>query len=148
MLKYIAGKLKGLNVISKEEKILLERRYLLNSRYLGIYLHKCSAPDSDPSVFHDHPWSWSFSIILSGNYVEERVGTDRVKERIRRGPLNINFISRDTFHRIAELSPKGAWTLYFRGKKVKKDGFLVQKEDGSWHHVYAHESDYEYTQPV
>ena len=61
-----AKKLNGLNVISNEDDLILERRFIINKPNFGIYLHRCLHPDLDPNLFHDHPWSWSFSIILSG----------------------------------------------------------------------------------
>lgn len=143
LLTFLSLRLNGIHVISKDKKILLERRYIVNTPNFGLYLHKCTFPDTDPDLFHDHPWSWSFSIILSGYYIEVRPGYGEQDVSIKKNFLNINFLHRSTFHRLSEISQYGVWTLYFRGKRVKKDGFLVRNTNGKWSHILAENSDYE-----
>lgn len=141
---YISDKLKGLDVVSKEKKIILKRRFIINRQNFGLYLHKCNYPDLDPNLFHDHPWSWSFSIILYGYYIEERPGFGQEDEKRKKRFLNLNILGKNTFHRLSEISKNGVWTLYFRGKRAKKDGFLLRQENGHWKHILASEADFEF----
>ena len=144
LFKYFSSKLKGLNVVSKDKEIILKRRFIINRPSLGVYLHKCTFPDLDPNLFHDHPWSWSFSIIIWGYYIEERPGFGQEDERRKFGFLRLNRLGRNTFHRLSEISDGGAWTLYFRGRRAKKDGFLLRQENGNWKHILAEDAEYEF----
>lgn len=143
MFEFITKNLEGVNIVSNEGKTLLQRWFIVNTSILGIYLHKCTYPDTDPNLYHDHPWSWSCSIILSGYYIEECLDFNHPVKK-KRSALSINFIHRDTFHRLSDISDHGVWTIYFRGKKVKKDGFLQRQSDGRWKHYLAEKSDFEY----
>jgi hypothetical protein len=87
----------------------------------SIYLHHIHRGDEDRQL-HNHPWAWSFSLILSGGYLEER----RIKNGVVRrtlAPLVIHWIGHDTFHRIDTLGKSGAWTLFVVGPKVSGWGF-------------------------
>lgn len=146
---YLSGRLHGHDVVSQEEHVILERRRIIDTRFLGVYLHHIKAADDDADVYHDHPWSWSFSIILSGHYVEEVPAYQGQKSgSYKKGFLGINFIPKDCFHRIAEISRGGVITLYVRGRRVKEDGFIHLQEDGSWKYTQASEEIYEYTREV
>lgn len=144
VLGHLSNKLKGINVISKDREVILERRYLVNRPSFGMYLHKCTHPDLDPNLFHDHPWSWSFSIILWGYYIETRPRFGEEDHNKKRRFLSVNILRRNTFHRISEISIGGAWTLYFRGRRAKKDGFLLRQENGNWKHILAEDAEYEF----
>lgn len=135
----IASKLEK-RIIYREDGVpYLERYYILHSndtKYLpGIYLHKFLSSDEDVEL-HDHPWSRSFSIILTGGYHEQRRYTrgDGKSEVITHclTPGSFNLIEGTTFHRI-ELIENSAWTLFFSGDKKREWGF--------WHpdtHQYTH----------
>jgi len=87
------------------------------------YLHHFMRPDQDRAL-HNHPWKWSFSIILAGGYVEERQMEDgRIDTRYLR-PGTINILGPENFHRITELHGKETWTLFIAGPKYKSWGFL------------------------
>lgn len=88
-------------------------------KLFGVYLHRFHRGDLDRSL-HNHPWRWSFSIILTNGYVEERWNpkTKRVDKHVLR-PGSINVIRANDFHRVDLLNPdQDAWTLFFAGKRL------------------------------
>ncbi|HZC29939.1 MAG TPA: hypothetical protein VE261_00365, partial [Gaiellaceae bacterium] len=103
------------------------------ARY-GVYLHKFHRSD-DADDLHNHPWAWSFSIILAGGYVEERLDDAMVADGLggwhhrvffsppkrievrRLTAPSFNFIRESTFHRV-DLIEADAWTLFIAGPKV------------------------------
>ena len=87
----------------------------------SIYLHCFHEGDMDLEL-HDHPWDYSFSVILKGKYKEEyRDKEDQVKERIL-SPGKINFVTGSKFHRVDLISDK-VWTIFVSGRKIKDWGF-------------------------
>jgi hypothetical protein len=104
------------------------------------YLHKFFSHDVDTAL-HSHPWRLAVSIVLPtrrggvwGGYTEERLetgpwGCEVVTRRL--GPLSINVLYADTFHRISELHGE-PWTLFFVWKKNSSWGFLVDGEVVPW----------------
>ncbi len=147
MIRKFIKKLPGKKIYSTCGYEILERRYLINWTYLGIYIHNIITEDRDPKVFHDHPWSWSFSIILKGYYSEEKlIGKQKIKKDFNRGQINV--LKRTTFHRIASISPFGVWSIYFRGRKTQNDGFLVEKKPGHYQYLSYEEAAFEYTRPI
>lgn len=115
----------------KDENYLL-RFYIKHSSrtFPGIYLHYFYRGDAERDL-HNHPWSKSISVILSGGYTEERLAEGQsgranykvIKRSIRSGSINI--INGDDFHRV-ELTGKPTWTLFTSGKKIKDWGFLLR----------------------
>jgi hypothetical protein len=120
----------------------LTRYYLLGKDWAwgNIYLHHFHSSDQGDEL-HSHPWVWGFSVVLWGGYSEERVGspdcwsaptvrTDHVKPVpgiVRRDitPGTTNFLRLTDFHRVdLRDEQRGAWTLFFRGKRVTDWGFL------------------------
>lgn len=103
------------------DKPYLERYYLGMVLGWTFYLHRFVSADAERTV-HNHPWWHSFSIILSGWYLEDVV-TDlcpQLDDGVvlhRRRIAWFNFIRGSTFHRIAELRP-GTWTLFFHGARA------------------------------
>lgn len=102
-----------------------------------VYLHRFWSGDQE---VHDHPWSWSFSVILWGSYTETYAdlipnpwqGPGEPAEVL--GPLRtrrvrwFNWIGRKRFHQITELhpGPGGVWTLFFSGPRHGQSwGFWV-----------------------
>jgi hypothetical protein len=90
---------------------------------LGVYLHRFHREDRDREL-HNHPWRWSFSIILRGAYHEERqegaAGAIELRT-LRAGALN--WLWNDSFHRV-DLLTRDVWTLFVTGPKVQSWGFL------------------------
>ncbi len=117
--------------------LYLERYYLLGGpkkpgQWFNVYLHRFHTPDDDRGV-HNHPWEWSFSIILAGGYEEQRFehgvwGGAFVTNTYRPGDLNA--IRSDTdFHRVSKLLPGAGgevWTLFVTGPKHGRSwGYLI-----------------------
>lgn len=90
----------------------------------SILVHRFHSSD-DGDALHNHPWSWAFSIVLAGGYVEERFDstTDGNVRRRRVLPFSINWIDEHDFHR-AELVEHDAWTIFVTGPKVSTWGFM------------------------
>ncbi len=86
----------------------------------GLYLHRFHRGDMDREL-HNHPWSWSVSLILAGGYLEERREGLSVTQRVL-SPGRLNFIGGDTFHRV-DLLEQDAWTLFLVGPKTQSWGF-------------------------
>jgi hypothetical protein len=87
-----------------------------------LYLHKICTEDPSPEL-HDHPWSWAFSLILAGGYIEERLVVGVVQTLlVLAGTVNI--IRPSTMHRIAAPLGDAAWTLFVTGPRVCSWGFL------------------------
>lgn len=88
------------------------------------YLHQFHGPDDEGH--HNHPWRWSFSIVLGGSYTEEYfdalpgievmgAGAARQQHQIRRRRVRFfNWIPAHRYHRIDELHGN-VWTLFFTG---------------------------------
>lgn len=111
------------------------------------FLHRFRDSDTDEEL-HNHPWDASASLILAGGYVEERLVTKyrpapslalsfeaveepyQVVEKRDLGPLRINFIGKDDFHRVT-LKGEEAWTVFVTGKKAQSWGFKHPK-DGAY----------------
>jgi hypothetical protein len=103
----------------------IHRHYLFGTgKTFGVFLHYFVG--SDPATeFHDHPWSWSVSIVLCGGYTEERRGRyDSTITRRWLGPGRVNLLLPDIFHRVELRDRRPAWTLFIHGPKIRKWGFL------------------------
>lgn len=96
----------------------------------GIYLHRFHRSDEGQEL-HDHPFAWSFSVVLAGGYVEERLadyfsfsdpGPTPIERRVVL-PLALNVIWGDTYHRV-DLVEKDAWTIFVVGPRTKSWGFF------------------------
>lgn len=92
---------------------------------LAVYLHKFHRGDDDPEP-HNHPWSWSLAVILSGGYVEYRLGNDNKLHSRQMWPGALNLIRGDDFHRV-ELLDKESWSLFIAGPRVSSWGFWDTK---------------------
>lgn len=125
-------------LIEVEGKPYLLRFYLKhNGRLPGVYLHHFYQSDPDRDL-HNHPWKWSFSIILTGGYYEyrhdahfweiydERPSLAWLEPEVReRKAPGFNYITGDSFHRVVLKDLKaGAWTIFVSGPEVKDWGFM------------------------
>ena len=86
----------------------------------NIFLHCFHRSDSDRAL-HCHPWQDSFSIILSGGYLEERRVGDVVKRQLKL-PFSINVLKGDDYHRV-DLLEEDCWSIFFAGKRVSSWAF-------------------------
>ena len=110
----------------------MERYYVTTLLGWRVYIHRFIG--SDPDGLHDHPWRYGFSVILSGEYREQR--WDGIHLR-RWG----NAVHGDTFHRVVMPPGTEAWTLFAHTRRCKQWGFLrpaawLEGEDqASWAYV-------------
>jgi hypothetical protein len=89
-----------------------------------VFLHHFVGSDR-PTELHDHPWSWSLSVVLRGGYAEERRRRhDRTVRRRWVGPGGFNLLLPGIFHRVELCDGRPAWTLFVHGPKVRRWGFL------------------------
>lgn len=121
---------------------------------ISIRIHHIVMPDQDRHL-HDHPWH-ARTVILRGGYTEQRFIDDAEREDV----LNILAEYRilgiensgiadefecfarcagDTatlrfgeFHRITEIAPGGAWTMFITGKYRGTWGFDVDGVKVQW----------------
>lgn len=120
-----------------EPQPYLVRYFLFRIGPLRFYLHKFL--DSDPGTdLHNHPFR-SISLILAGEYLEERKeganGEVRYNPRrpftlawiglntFHRVILELNALKQDT-HRIRHLYGVPVWSLFVTGSRVQFWGFL------------------------
>lgn len=112
----------------------LTRYYLFGKdrKWGNIYLHHFHDSDKGPEL-HNHPWEWSFGMILTGGYSEERRMPDDSVEAREVNPGSINYITSKIFHRV-DLLEKDAWTLFFAGPRTNDWGFWDRntKEYKDW----------------
>lgn len=88
----------------------MSRAVLVETRLLGIYLHKFKACAGRPLITsHDHPWDF-VTLVLRGEYEESRCNCHEVTRR----PFAFGFRKAETIHRL-RISPMGALTLCIRG---------------------------------
>lgn len=106
---------------------------------IAIRIHRIVLPDQDRD-FHDHPWN-ARTFILRGGYSEVRpcndlpthgglpMATGRIFQRHAGDTAALRF---GEYHRITEVSPGGAWTLFVTGKYRGTWGFLVDGAKVQW----------------
>jgi hypothetical protein len=112
----------------------LTRYYLFGTDRKGgnIFLHHFHDSDKGTEL-HNHPWKWSFGLILLGGYSEERRTKDDNVEARTVKPGSINFITNKIFHRV-DLLENDAWTIFFAGPRTQDWGFWDRntKEYRDW----------------
>lgn len=106
-------------------------RLQLRLPYSGqVLLHKFY--QSDPEVFHDHPWDF-YSLVLSREGFKEQVALDLPKKRLpcyKKYPwLSFRFHKAEKLHRVI-VGDKPVWTLVFTGKVRRGWGYSPEK--GKW----------------
>jgi hypothetical protein len=94
----------------------LRRYFLLETKWLRVYLHRIGGSDVEPCM-HDHPWRF-VSFILRGGYIEHT--PDGVFKR-RAG--NMTYYPDGWLHRLELTKP--AWTLLIGGKDKRVWGFMT-----------------------
>lgn len=123
LLYAISGRL-PCRIITDNDSPYLERYYLCTVLGVTFYLHRFVASDPDRGL-HDHPWSWAFSLVLSGWYLEER--RSLLNDGLAQRPVRwFNVLTGDSFHRV--ILPPGVgscWTLFCHSaENVKSWGFM------------------------
>lgn len=111
-----------MRVINDGTRPYLERYYLGTLLGWRFYIHRFVGSDPDRGL-HDHPWTKAYSIILSGDYLEQtRSGWRKVRW--------FNSLTGDTFHRVVMRidgygNDNPCWTLFLhRVGNAKPWGFL------------------------
>jgi hypothetical protein len=97
-----------------------------NDESYSVFLHRFGQ-DDEPDV-HCHPWTWGFSIILSGGYIEERYDTltNTYSTRVLTAPA-VNFLRHGDFHRVTLIGEEECWSIFFTGKRVSDWGFIDRR---------------------
>lgn len=119
-------------LIKLNGKPYLERYFV--GRWFGItfYLHRFVSSDRERHT-HNHPWTWSRSLILRGSYDEEVVSD--ITTAMRSGCVTytrrvrwLNRIPGSHFHRIFNAKPD-TWTLFFHSPRQQIDcgSYLCEK---------------------
>jgi hypothetical protein len=126
--EWLAKKLPSITIPTPDGKPYLTRYYLFGAdRAFGnVFIHHFHSSDLDvaPSgeyYLHNHPWPWSFSIILVNGYREWRrthADSANLNEKTYT-PGSINIITDKDFHRV-ELTHDDAWSIFFTGWRSKK----------------------------
>lgn len=127
--------------IEKDGKVYMERYWLFNSYQRGaeqqerskyrwcpfnVRIHWIRRADEDRHL-HDHPWN-ARTFILRGGYLEQRVDGKPI-QRSTGVSARLNF---GEFHRITQVQPGGAWTLFVSGPYRGTWGFLVDGVKIKW----------------
>jgi hypothetical protein len=76
--------------------------------------------DDGTLLLHNHPWPWSFSLILVGGYYEERRQPNDSVKINDYFPGYINYLNHQHFHRVDLVADEDAWSLFFTGWRSKK----------------------------
>jgi hypothetical protein len=125
---WLSKQLPSFTIPTPDGKPYLTRYYIFGEdrAWGNIFLHHFHSSDMDvaPSgeyYLHNHPWPWSFSIILVNGYLEyKRVDKDSADLKIKKyDPLSINILTDKDFHRVV-LQKEDAWSLFFTGWRSKK----------------------------
>lgn len=126
--EWLAKRLPSITIPTPEGNPYLTRYYLFGAdRAFGnIFLHHFHSSDMDvaPSgeyYLHNHPWPWSFSIILVNGYREwRRIDKDSANLKLKKYRVgSINILTDKDFHRV-ELTHDDAWSFFFTGWRSKK----------------------------
>lgn len=105
----------------------------------SVRIHHIMREDQDRDL-HDHPWN-ARTIVLKGWYLEElplhrQNGSPCADNRSRvhraRGAGQTGRLLFQQYHRIAQISPGGAWTLFITWQYRGNWGFLVDGVKVPW----------------
>jgi hypothetical protein len=95
----------------------------------SIRVHHICREDQDRDL-HDHPWN-ARTFILVGGYVEERESLHG-RPRFGRSAGDTASLKFGEYHRITQVTPDGAWTLFITGPYQGTWGFLVNGVKVNW----------------
>lgn len=124
--------------------------FMLTNNGPGICIHNFVKSDPDRG-YHDHPWKYGLSFILSGGYTERiynkdsDIGYDTYEHKT----WDFNLIrGEDSYHRVMLDEGKDAWSIFFFTKRCKTwnmitlNGNIKQMsttindlDGGWWNHV-------------
>jgi hypothetical protein len=117
--------------VGQEGDPYLDRLRIIQTPWLGIYLHHIHRPDAE-DCGHDHPWAF-LSVILDGGYYEllnpdKHATVCKVRYR-RRG--SIHFMPLRSAHRITDIDGT-LWSLVITGPRRAHWGFYPSGEFVPW----------------
>ena len=122
------------NPYSREDNIPTLRFTLKLGRWqkvlafpISIRVHHIMREDRDRDL-HSHPWN-ARTVILKGHYLEKRDGPHCI---ILRRPGATATLGFEEYHRIVEVGPAGAWTLFISGPWKGVWGFRVNGVKVPW----------------
>lgn len=110
-------------IVGDNNDVMLSRYVIHDGGRDGwrVFLHQFHRPDGDMEL-HNHPWGIALCLVLFGGYYEERRTGDGVITRIVR-PGTINWITANTFHRVAALRSGESWSLVVASPITQSWGF-------------------------
>lgn len=108
-------------IYRSEDELYLTRYYILESKFLSIYIHQFHM--SDYPVPHCHPWNF-VAIPLKTGYIEHFPdGTSIIRK-----PFRPAFRTKREFHWIERIPFMPApWTLFITFHRSRRWGFLTEK---------------------
>ena len=107
--------------IRRGGKYLTRWHIIPRNKRFNIYLHKFHESDDTSFGLHDHPWNF-FSIVLWGEYVEERQHNQGKWMKLRRmGSMAFRWA--ESVHAVYLMKKKPVWSLVFTGRKRRTWGF-------------------------
>jgi hypothetical protein len=113
---------------ARADGLLVERFYLLETRWFAVYLHRLCRSDEQRAL-HDHPWAF-VTCLLSGGYYEH---TPRGRQWHRR--FSVLYRPANWLHRLELVRP--VWTLVIRGRRRREWGFLTRDGWQHWHDYHV-----------
>jgi hypothetical protein len=106
-----------------EPTSFLRRLRIVQTPWLGVYIHWIDRPDEDRDP-HDHPWP-VVSIILRGGYTE-RLFTDLEVSTVReRRRWSLHRVPTTVAHQILTVAPRTV-TLMLIGRRQRGWGFWTE----------------------
>lgn len=96
----------------------------------SVRVHWIKREDLDRHL-HDHPWN-ARTVILKGHYVEKRLMPDGSEKLNLMRPGATARLRCGEYHRIVDVGPSGAWTLFITGPYREVWGFLVDGKKVPW----------------
>lgn len=120
---WVASRCRRRNIFDTQEgeSVLYLTRFYLPIRWpVRVYLHRIWREDYAREL-HNHPWRWSFSLVIQGWYREE----NREGPVVHRSRWSWRLLRHSSYHRIQQVSPD-CWTLFVAGPKTHSWGFLMR----------------------
>jgi hypothetical protein len=129
LLERLTAKLPLRRITGDNGEPYLERYFLFaigprRNPWVTAYIHRFVASDPDRG-FHDHPWSWALSLILSGQYLEmmfRNGDITRFPVGAHKTPGTVTAFGPNHKHRV-ELVSNECWTLFIHGRWIRPWGF-------------------------
>jgi hypothetical protein len=108
---------------------LLTRYYLLETRWLGVYLHQLHASDDDRAL-HDHPWSFVSILFHHGYWEHGDAGGDPARG-VWHPRGSVLWRPAEWRHRL-RLAERPTWTLVLRFRRRRAWGFITPQGWQDW----------------